>query len=197
MYAWLSCLPHGAVAELEVMSYSPREEPDIADRRVVDGRHEAVHCTGVAAHHAVFERDAHPELGIEAVGVDEGVGDVLGRMAGAAGVYPITRLSAGEAGRVLVGVEDQVVAALDCPHELAVVPEILDFVLGAELVPARLGRYLRAERLHARPEMRPEDEPDDQADERQHAFRHLPWGARAVLAPAARVLVGREIGRAS
>src|SRR5882672_6955657 len=186
MYAWLSCLPHGAVAELEVMSYSPREEPDIADRRVVDGRHEAVHCTGVAAHHAVFERDAHPELGIEAVGVDEGVG-----------VYPITRFSAGEAGRVLVGVEDQVVAALDRPHELAVVPEILDFVLGAELVPARLGRNLRAERLHARPEMRPEDEPDDQADERQHAFRHLPWGARAVLAPAARVLVGREIGRAS
>src|SRR3954451_12801922 len=108
----LSSLPACTLAELEMVRDASRKNAQVADRWIVERRHEPVHVLGIAAHHALFERQPSSHPGVESVRVDKGIGHLLGRMAGGAGIDRVAGGLAREAPAVAVGEVEEVVAVL-------------------------------------------------------------------------------------
>src|SRR5262245_27559929 len=119
----LASIPACALAELQVMGDASRKNPQVADSRVVQRRHEPVQVLGIAAHHALLERQPSSCPGIESVRVDEGVGHVLGRMAGGAGIDRVASGPPREAPAVSMSEVEEVVAVLGGADEVAVFAE--------------------------------------------------------------------------
>src|SRR5689334_18189889 len=108
------------------------EKTDIPHGRVVDRRNEAIHRSRIASLHAFLERHAPAELWIVAVRIDEAVREILDRMAAGAGIHAVASDSAGEARRVFIGVEDEVVAVLYSAHELTIFTKVVEVVVRAK-----------------------------------------------------------------
>src|SRR6185503_12360956 len=111
--------------------------------------------------------------------------------AGAARAGLVAGFLAGKARRVLVGIENQVIAVLHGAHELAVVAEVAHIVVGAEFLPSRLDGDLGAKHREPGPQVRPEHDACDRAQRRQRA----PAGracAPAAPCPGTRIVLWRS-----
>src|SRR6185369_8862586 len=157
----LVLLAECAFAQLQVMRDRAGEEPNVAHRGFIDGRYETVDRAGVAPAHAVLKRHPRPQLGVEAVGIDEAVRELFDGVARSTGVLAIGGALAREARCVLMGMEKEVVAVLDGAYELAIFAEIADTVTGAERFPAGLRGDVGVKHGNSGGEVRPKQKRDD------------------------------------